>query len=177
MSPETLAARRPVSKTRDLRIEVVIKARPEQVYQALTSARELCRWWLDLAETDARNTGRLRMVWPRRAGRDGFREKEGCFVDLEPGRKVAWLWKPGPRRGDEPPLCSFFLRPKGRGCEVTLLHAGFSSKAASDRAFRDFGARWEDALAKLKLYLETGRTRKADALALADLNDLLKEPS
>jgi hypothetical protein len=87
-------------------------------------------------------------------------------VDLEPECKVAWLWKGPGRRDGSPPLCSFFILPKGRGCEVTLLHAGFSKRPSADRVYAAFRAGWEDALAKLKLYQETGKTRKTDILTL-----------
>lgn len=180
----TLAAR-PRSKTRDLRFTLKIKAKPEQVYKALTSATELCRWWLQGAETDARNAGRFRMVWPDLRRKHGRAERvfppnvalgdsEGYFVDLEPGRKVAWMWKL-PRANRYPPLSSFFLQPSGRSCEVTLLHAGFSGKADADRYFQGCAEGWEDCLAKLKLYLETGRTCKSQALTFDGLKQLLKE--
>jgi len=178
------AARRPRGKTRDLRFTVKVRARPEQVYRALTSATELCRWWLLGAETDARNAGRFRMVWPKVKTSDaegGTRafppnvavgDSEGYFVDLEPGRKVAWMWKL-PRRCHYPALSSFFLQPAGRGCEVTLLHAGFSSRPVADKAFEGCAAGWEDCLAKLKVYLETGRTCKSQALSFKAMKPLL----
>lgn len=177
------------SRTRDLRFSVRIKARPEAVYRALTSATELCRWWLQGAETDARSGGRLRMVWPRvkcggadnQNGHPARRfpphaamgDSEGCFVDLEPGRKVAWLWRHSGRRGI-PPLSSFFITPMGRGCEVTLLHSGFSNRAPADKQFEGCAQGWEDCLAKLKLYLETGRACKAQILTFDGLKPLLK---
>lgn len=165
------------SKTRDLRFTIKLKAKPEQVYLALTSARELCRWWLQGAETDARNMGRLRMVWPKIRTKAGaafpphtaMGESEGNFVDLEPGRKVAWAWRFPRKRGPIPPLASFFLTPCGRGTELTLLHAGFPSLPAADRCFEGCAQGWEDCLAKLSLYLETGRTCKAQVLCLRDL--------
>jgi len=165
-------------KTRDLRFTLDIKAKPEAVYRALTSARELCRWWLSGAETDARSSGRIRMVWPK-APRNGvlprgIGEREGFFVDLEPGRKVAWIWKPSARHKAEPALNSFFIHPKRRGCEVTLLHSGFPVKG-SDRAYEGYAKGWEDCLAKLKLYLETGRAMKTETITLAQLKDLIKE--
>lgn len=161
--------------TRDLRLTVVIRAKPEAVYRALTSARELCRWWLAGAETDARNSGRYRMVWPKIRGENGsfpphaaFGEAEGCFVDLEPGRKVAWMRR-SPRRQAFPPLSSFFIHPLKRGCEVTLLHSGFLKKPSADRGYQGSALGWEDCLAKLKLYLETGRTCKTQILELKGL--------
>lgn len=158
--------------TRDLRLTVMIRTKPDAVYRALTSARELCRWWLAGAETDARNSGRYRMVWPKIRGTGGyfpprasFGEAEGFFVDLEPGRKVAWMRR-SPRRQALPTLSSFFIHPIKRGCEVTLLHAGFAKKPASDLAYQGSALGWEDCLAKLKLYLETGRTCKTQVMTL-----------
>lgn len=163
----------PSVRTRDLRLTVNIRAKPEQVYKALTSARELCRWWLQGAETDARNMGRLRLVWPRiKEGAASFPphvavgESEGVFVDLEPNRKVAWVWKLPRSRSAVPPLSSIFMTPHGRKTEVTLLHAGFAVGAAGDKAYEGCSAGWEDCLAKLKLYLETGKTCKTERLSL-----------
>lgn len=158
------------SRTRDIRFSVRIKARPEQVYRALTSARELCRWWLEGAETDARNGGRFRMVWPRLKAEGvvfpaALSESEGIFVDLEPARKVAWI-RARPRLRGGPPLVSFFILPQGRGAEVTLIQAGFPAnrgQAAYDGCARG----WADALAKLKRFLETGRAAKTEVLSLS----------
>lgn len=176
---------RPRSKTRDLRFTVRIKARPEQVYKALTSATELCRWWLQGAETDARSSGRFRMVWPKLRRKHGpssrifppnvcLGDSEGYFVDLQPAQKVAWLWKLG-RSPKYPPLSTFFIEGKGRGCDVTLLHGGFSAKAEADRYYQGCAEGWEDCLAKLKLYLETGRTCRSQALTFSSLRGLLRQ--
>lgn len=165
------SADKPRLSTRDIRLAAPIRAKPELVYRGLTSARELTRWWLQGAETDARNAGRLRMVWPRAKGKDGarapgFGEREGVFVDLEPGRKVAWLWKPVRGEKGVPSLASIFVLPARGGSEVTLLHSGFSSAASADELYEDYARAWEDGLAKLKLYLETGRTCKLESLDL-----------
>ncbi len=143
--------------TRDLRFAVKVSADPRAVYRALTSARELTRWWLLDAETDARNAGRVRMIWPRACG---LGAREGVFVDLEPGKKVAWLFKPGRGERRSPPLVSVFIGRRRGLCEVVLLHAGFDSGPSGDELYRSHARAWEDGLAKLKLYLETGRARK-----------------
>ncbi|HVE12666.1 MAG TPA: SRPBCC domain-containing protein [Elusimicrobiota bacterium] len=147
--------------TRDVRVSAAIKASPKRVYRALTSARELCLWWLERAETDARSLGRVRMVWPEALG---WGEAEGVFVDLEPESKVAWLWGGrGVPRG-VPRLVNVFIEPRPGGCGVTVVQAGFPADADGRRAA--FRARWEDCLAKLALYLEKGRARKAEILRL-----------
>src|SRR3989338_8294171 len=127
------SAEKPRLSTRDIRLAATIRAKPELVYRSLTSARELTRWWVLGAETDARNAGRLRMIWPVRRAKDGVRcpgfgERVGVFVDLEPARKVAWLWKPARGEKGVPALASIFILPaRGGKSEVTLLHSGFPS--------------------------------------------------
>lgn len=160
------SAEKPRLSTRDIRLAATIRAKPELVYRSLTSARELTRWWLQGAETDARNAGRLRMIWPRVKGLTGFGEREGVFVDLEPARKVAWLWKPARGEKGVPALTSIFVLPARGGSEVTLLHSGFSAAASADALFNGYARAWEDGLAKLKLYLETGRTCKLESVDL-----------
>ncbi|PIR18416.1 MAG: hypothetical protein COV48_07500 [Elusimicrobia bacterium CG11_big_fil_rev_8_21_14_0_20_64_6] len=162
--------------TRDIRLSTTIRAKPELVYRSLTSARELTRWWLQGAETDARNAGRLRMVWPRvrdKAGERcrGFGEREGVFVDLEPARKVAWLWKPARGEKGVPALTTIFILPARLGSEVTLLHAGFPARG--EELYRGYACAWEDGLAKLKLYLETGRTCKLESVDLEAVRILM----
>ncbi|MHB2025522.1 MAG: SRPBCC family protein [Elusimicrobiota bacterium] len=173
-----------MSRTRDLRFSLSIRAKPDDVYRALTSATQLCRWWLAGAETDARNAGRFRMVWPkiRVQGARGLfpphaarGESEGVFVDLEPGRKVAWLWKQARKPTAIPPLASFFIEKSGRTCAITLLHSGFSKSRSSDKIYAGCAAGWEDCLAKLKLYLEAGKTCRARALTFEDAGRLLRE--
>lgn len=162
MVPAETRSRR--SASRDIRYEVPVKAQPERVYAALTSARELTRWWLQGAETDARNAGRLRMVWPK--SKAGFGERRGFFVDLEPGRKVAWMWEPARGEKGVPPLSSFFINPRLKNCELSLLHAGFSSAADADPLYAAYARGWEDCVAKLKLYIETGKTCKDELIDL-----------
>ena len=168
--------------TRDIRLAATIRAKPELVYRSLTSARELTRWWLLGAETDARNAGRLRMVWPPKRAKEGVRcpgfgEREGVFVDLEPARKVAWLWKPVRGEKGVPALASIFILPvRGGKSEVTLLHSGFPSAAKADGLYGVYARAWEDGLAKLKLYLETGRTCKLECLDLEAARILTARP-
>jgi hypothetical protein len=93
-------------------------------------------------------------------------EREGVFVDLEAGKKVAWLFKSvrGDRRA--PPLVTVFIGRRRGLSEVTLLHAGFGSGPSYDELYQGYARAWEDGLAKLKLYLETGRTAKMECIDL-----------
>lgn len=152
-------------RTADIRLSILVKAEPAEVYRALTSARELCVWWLDRAETDARNMGRWRMEWGA-AARAGRREAVGTFVDLEPARKVAFIEEDKTLPKGLPPLSTFFIEKRPRAAEVTLVQAGFSASGRGAALLGAARAHWEDCLAKLKVYLETGRARKGETLML-----------
>ncbi len=166
------------SKTRDIRLSVEIKASPKRIYQALTSARALCRWWLEGAETNAKNMGRFRLLWPtiKTSGEKSKRlfpphtatgEVSGVFVDLEVGKKIAWIWEVTPK-WKHPPLSTIFIEAHGQHSKVTLIHPGFSTKPRLAKYLMGACAGWEDCLAKLKTYLETGKTMKSQILALKD---------
>ncbi len=165
-----------LSKTRDIRLTVKIKATPKKIYQTLTSARALCRWWLEGAETNAKNMGRFRLLWPTiKTGDEKLKrvfpphtatgEVTGIFVDLEPGKKISWIWEVSPK-WKHPPLSTIFIEAHGNHCEVTLVHPGFSTRPRLAKYSIGARAGWEDCLAKLKTYLETGKTVKNQALTL-----------
>lgn len=164
------------SKTQDIRLTVDIKATPKRIYKALTSARALCRWWLEGAETNAKNMGRFRLLWPtiKTAGEKSKRlfpphtatgEVNGVFVDLEVGKKIAWIWEVSPK-WKHPPLSTIFIEAQGQHSRVTLIHPGFSTKPRLTKYLIGARAGWEDCLAKLKIYLETGKTAKTQIMTL-----------
>jgi hypothetical protein len=65
-----------------------------------------------------------------------------------------------------PSLTSIFILPARGGSEVTLLHSGFPSAESVDELYCCYARAWEDGLAKLKLYLEKGRTCKLECVDL-----------
>jgi hypothetical protein len=83
------------------------------------------------------------------------------------------MWKPQ-RRSAVPPLSSFFIIPSGRGSEVTLVHGGFPSRPTVDKCYVGAAQGWEDCLAKLKLYLETGKTFKSQVLTFDAVKSLAR---
>lgn len=164
--------------TQDIRLSVKIKASPKKVYGALTSARTLCRWWLEGAETNAKNLGHFRLVWPKIKDtkiKRAFplypsqREIKGFFVDLEPGKKIAWIWElPSPKK--YPALSTFFIEKNGRSSVVTVIQCGFPNRPSAQKYLEGASLGWEDCLSKLKLYLETGKTVKTLTLNFNSLS-------
>lgn len=159
-------------KHRDIRLTARIPAPPEKVYEAFTSPKALRSWWVEEAESEPRNLGRVRLVWRESARVTGrsksawFREARGVYVDLEPGRKVAWVWD---RRGlpaGVPSLTTVFIEPAGgQEADVTVLHAGFP--AASKTSAAACERLWSDCLARLQARFTTRPRRRPSSAPAA----------
>lgn len=92
-------------------------------------------------------------LYPQKLG-----ETRGVYVDLEPGRKVAWVWEETAGQG-VPRLVSIFILPCGKDSEVCVQHCGFGAGPDARLLYHGFREGWEDALARLKTHLEAGKGR------------------
>jgi uncharacterized protein YndB with AHSA1/START domain len=68
---------------------VLIKASPTIVYQALTDAHDLVRWFCDRASSEPRVGGELSAFW--KAGKTGQRGR-AVYTRIEPNVAVELLW-------------------------------------------------------------------------------------
>ena len=128
-----------------------IRARPQIVFDALTTAEGIASWWgpdagpVLLAEMDARVGGRFRIRFRLLDGSE--HESGGEILELVRPTRLAmsWRWLAG---GDDPgeSVLSFDLRAIDDGTELTLTHARLDSDAA--RLSHTQG--WSGALDKLE---------------------------
>ena len=128
-----------------------IRARPQIVFDALTTPDGLAQWWgpddgpVLLAEMDARVGGRFRVRFRLLDGSE--HESGGEILELVRPKRLAmsWRWLAG---GDDPgeSMLSFDLRAVDDGVELTLTHARLGSDAA--RLSHEQG--WSGALDKLE---------------------------
>ena len=102
---------------------------PERVYQALTDARMLERWFPSRVDAEVRVGGKIRF-WFEALGKDDDAEhlREGVFRELVPGRKVVYTF----RLPEGETLVSWTLTPKGKGTELKLVHSGFHPGPSSE---------------------------------------------
>jgi len=107
----------------------LLSAPPEHVYQALTDARMLERWFPSRVEADVRIGGKIRFFFEAVEQRDDEEHlREGVFRELVPGRKVAYTF----RLPEGETLVTWTLTPKGRGTELKLVHSGFKGGPGSE---------------------------------------------
>jgi uncharacterized protein YndB with AHSA1/START domain len=130
-----------------------IKASPDIVFEAVTSAEGIAHWWgpdagpVLLSESDPRVGGSYRLRFrtlPR-----AEHECSGEFLVVDPPKRVvmSWRWTSG---GDDPgeSQVEMTLRPIDVGTELTFTHSRLHDEA-SQRS-HEWG--WTGALRKLQEY-------------------------
>ena len=138
---------------------VTVNAPPPAVFEALTAADRLQRWFLSRADTDPRPGGSFNFAWDfADAAQNGA--QLGKFVDLTPGKKVSYTWEAKPSPAPLT-LVTFTLAPDGDGTRVNLAHTGFGAGQDGQAARDHHAGPWDFYLANLKSYLESGVDNRA----------------
>jgi uncharacterized protein YndB with AHSA1/START domain len=113
--------------------ETTIEAPVERVWELLTQADHVGRWFGDAgAEIDLREGGAMVMHW-REHGSSRAR-----IETVEPHTRFAYRWAPYKDPGGEEPvegnstLVEFTLTPEGGGTRLRVVESGFASLATTD---------------------------------------------
>jgi len=136
--------------------EVMVAAPRERVWEIITQAEHVGKWFGDSAEVDLRPGGAIVLRWDKHGTMYGIVEKVDephCF---------SYRWNPGII--DEKPtnenstLVEFTLTPQGEQTRVRVVETGFSrlSRDESERAeqFKDNTDGWAIQLRDLQQYVE-----------------------
>ncbi|MCZ6617257.1 MAG: SRPBCC domain-containing protein [Gammaproteobacteria bacterium] len=143
-------------KTRNIVREFRIDATPAEVWNALTRATEITRWFAPFAETQPGADGHISLSW----NFDGLMQK--CPIRAwTPEEHLNMGWRAGPGKGREVPVDIRLERADG-GTLLRLVHSGFLSDASWDEEFESHGRGWSYELRSLKYYLENflGKNRQ-----------------
>jgi uncharacterized protein YndB with AHSA1/START domain len=113
--------------------ETVIDAPVERVWELITQAEHLGRWFGDAgAEIDLRPGGAMALRWSEHG------TTRGRVVAVEPHTRFSYRWAPfTDPSADEPgagnsTLVEFTLQPEGDGTRLRVVESGFASLATSD---------------------------------------------
>jgi uncharacterized protein YndB with AHSA1/START domain len=136
-----------------------IDAAPERVFQALTDADELTRWFASSAQSDARTGGDfvLRFEFDDESKNHTY---AGRYEDVAPTERVRYPWNG--RFGDT--TVEFVLRPADLGTELTLIHSGWTEAAEEARQMHEQG--WGFFLDNLERYLTGGEDQRDPAMQM-----------
>jgi uncharacterized protein YndB with AHSA1/START domain len=102
------------------RIEVVLPAPIDEVYDAWTEPKTMARWLSPIGhsevEADVRVGGTFRVVMG-----DMRIEHTGEYLAVEPPRRLSFTWQ-SPYTGDEPSVVTVILTADGEGTHLLLVH-------------------------------------------------------
>jgi len=135
-----------------------IRARPQIVFDAVTTAEGIAHWWgpdagpVLVAESDPRVGGRYRVRFLRMLDSTEY-ESSGEFLEIVPPERVvmSWRWKGGvPDPGES--RVEITLKTVPEGTELTFVH----SQLRDEEASRSHEEGWSGALDKLEAYLAAG---------------------
>jgi uncharacterized protein YndB with AHSA1/START domain len=142
---------------------IEIKAPPERVWRALTSAAELSAWFQVTIEGEIAPGNEVWMttVHPQHAGQR-FRVR---FVEMTPPRRFVWQWHPGAvdpsvDYSREPrTTVTFTLEPSGDGTRLSVAETGFDQISLARRAkvYSDNSQGWTEVLGWLRQHVEAAR--------------------
>jgi uncharacterized protein YndB with AHSA1/START domain len=126
---------------------VTIDASPERVWQALTDARELERWFPLEARVEPGEDGRIWMSW-----RNEFAGDMKILV-WEPPHHLRTSWSFG--EGEHPAqITDYVIEAKGGSTVVRVVTSGFPVDASWDGWVEGTNRGWAFELRSLKHYLE-----------------------
>ncbi len=134
--------------------EVVVAAPRERVWEIITQAEHVGKWFGESAEVDLRPGGTIVLRWEKHGTVYGTIEK----VD-EP-HYFSYRWMPG-KFGERPSnekstLVEFTLTPQGGQTRLRVVETGFSRLPEKERAeqFKDNTEGWAHELGELQQYVE-----------------------
>jgi len=129
------------------------KAKPKKVFQALTVADRLTKWFLKEAEVEFKKSGKIKMVW-----NDGSTQ-ECKILELEVNKKLALSWPTNGWAGTPQANTTVRFTITPTETENSLLeieHSGFGTNDSWTRYYGATYSGWTYYLLNLKSVLENG---------------------
>lgn len=135
-----------------------LRASPQAVFAAWTSAKTLATWFgphhtrVEEAAVDARPGGSFRVVLREENGER--HEVGGRYVEVTPGEGLVftWAWHSAPERESR---VTVRLRAVADGTELTLTHDRFADEATATRHRRG----WTESLERLDARMGAAATQ------------------
>jgi uncharacterized protein YndB with AHSA1/START domain len=145
--------------------EIEVAAPPSRVFEALTDAKQMFRWWgskgpckSKVWEFDARVGGKWRMQaydTTDQLSINGVKDFQasGEVVEFDPPRVLAYTWEANWHDdASKSTLVRWELFPTKNGTRVTVTHSGLRNQP---KARADYSGGWPGVVHELKSYVET----------------------
>ncbi|MGZ3496832.1 MAG: SRPBCC family protein [Vulcanimicrobiaceae bacterium] len=136
--------------------EIVVAAPRERVWEIITQAEHVGKWFGDSAEVDLRPGGTIVLRWEK------YGTMYATIEKIDEPQYFSYRWMPG--RLDEKPsnenstLVEFTLTPQGGQTRVRVVETGFSrllmNESERTEQFKDNTEGWASQLRDLQQYVE-----------------------
>jgi uncharacterized protein YndB with AHSA1/START domain len=134
----------------------LVRAKPEIVYNALTTAEGLDSWFTTGSFVEARPGGKIIFRWKNWGPEQISGEDGGPVLEAPPPARFVFQWHP-----DDPSYATTVkvdFEAVSEGTIVRLREQGYEDTPSGRRAFADCASGWGEALTLLKFYVEHGLT-------------------
>ncbi|MBK8096296.1 MAG: SRPBCC domain-containing protein [Planctomycetes bacterium] len=141
---------------RQFEMQLDIQSPPDTVWQAITEAREIARWFAPDVIAEPRVGGRL--VWQWGQAHTWTQTIEA----FEPGRHLRTRYDSvvdDGQGGRKPLFVDFHLEGHGGVTTLRLVHSGFGPEGDFDAEYHGISGGWPVELRSLRLYLQRHRGR------------------
>jgi uncharacterized protein YndB with AHSA1/START domain len=111
-----------MTKAKSISMRVTIKARPVEVFRALSNSRSIQGWSGQKGKVEATIGGRFEMFdkWVK-----------GKVLAYQPGKILSYTWSPIDwKKGTEASIVRYTFSASGSSTIVRLRHSGFPSEAS-----------------------------------------------
>jgi len=130
----------------------LVRAEPEKVYDAITTAEALDGWFTEGAEVEPREGGHIKFRW-RNWGADKVSSDDGGpVIEADRPRRFVYKWFPA---GEEySTTVEMDFEPVEEGTIIRLRESGYRDDPRSRKAMLACATCWGEALTLLKFYVE-----------------------
>ena len=140
----------------EIRQNTLFRAKPEKVYDVLTTGEGLDAWFTVGSEVDARPGGNIVFRW-KNWGPDKYtHDTPGTVVEAKCPERFVFQWK-----ADNPSYATTIemdFEEVEEGTVVRLREHGYHDTPSGRAAMLDCAAGWGEALTLMKYYVEHGVT-------------------
>jgi uncharacterized protein YndB with AHSA1/START domain len=136
----------------EIRHATLVRASPERVYAAFTTAEGLDSWFTSGAKVDPQPGGEIRFHWNAWGPDQVTGEDGGPVLEARPPERFVFQWRPDSPDYFTTVEVNFEAVPEGT--VVRLREHGYRDTPAGREAFANCAAGWGEALTLLKFFVE-----------------------
>jgi uncharacterized protein YndB with AHSA1/START domain len=133
---------------------ILVRAKPERVYDAIATAEGLDAWFTTSASVDARRGGQIHFRWKDWGPERYTGENGGPVLEARRPERFVFQWKVDSGSYDTTVEINF--EPVDEGTVVRLIEYGYEDSPTGLKDMLNRASGWAQALTLMKFYVEHG---------------------